>query len=465
MRIFVGGMNHETNSFSPQRTTIESFEIRRAEILYEDPGVKPFMGKDIEIIASLWAEAIPSGPVEMHTYSYIKESILDGLRKCGDVDGVCLFLHGAMVVDGIGGGETDLARAVRKLVGPDVLISASLDLHGNISPELADYANILTAYRTAPHIDREETRHRAFSLLVGCLQRGLKPVPVIVKIPVMIAGDPAITDEQPAADFYARLASIDKTDGILVSSLMIGYSWSDIPNIGSSVIVVAEGENHRGAATAEASRLAADFWSRRGDFCFTVPTGTIEESIRLAQGFEEGPIFISDSGDNVTSGAGGDVPLFVETLLDLGAQETVVAGIIDPDSVNACRRAGVGSDVRLSLGGKLDTIHGKPLSVEGQVIRLTGGGAVVSSGGVDIIIAGKRTAFTTMNSFDAFGVDPKNYKIVVVKLGYLFPELKRLAKHSIVAFSPGFASQTLDLPYKNIPRPIYPLDRDFDWAP
>lgn len=465
MRIFVGGMNHETNSFNPQPTCVESFNVRRADVLRDDPGVKPFLARGIDVVLSLWAEAIPSGPVEHRTYQYFKESILTELNACQPVDGVCLFLHGAMVVDGIGGGEIDLARAVRESVGPDVLISASLDLHGNINPELADYVNILTAYRTAPHIDREDTRNRAFSLLIDCLEKGLKPIPAIVKIPVMIAGDPAITDEQPASDFYASLPAIDEKPGIVTSSLMIGYSWSDIPQIGSSTIVVAENAASLGAARAEASRLAGDFWKRRGDFRFTVPTGTVEESIRMALESNESPAVISDSGDNVTSGAAGDVPRFAEALIDARAENSLVAGIIDRDAADSCRRAGVGSSARVSLGGKLDTINGTPLSLEGDVIGLTDSGAVLSCRGVDIIIAEKRTAFTKLVTFDAFGVDPKKYRIVVVKLGYLFPEIKGFAARSIVAFSQGFASQTLDLPYKHIPRPIYPLDTDFTWSP
>ena len=465
MRIFAGGIIHETNSFHPQLTRVESFEIHRAAALLDDPGVKPFRENEVEVIPSLWPEAIPSGPVEYQTYRYFRDSLLDDLQACGTVDGVCLFLHGAMVVDGIGCGEMDLVRSIREIVGPDVLISASLDLHGNIDPDLGSYANILTAYRTAPHIDMEETRQRAASLLIHCIKNRLKPVPVIVKIPVMIAGDPAITDEQPAADLYAKLLDIDKVPGIVTSSLMIGYSWSDIPNIGSSTIVVAENEKYRDVAVTEASSLAADFWSKRGDFSFTVPTGTIEESIGIAEDFADGPVFISDSGDNVTSGAAGDVPSFVEKLLAADVRNVVVAGIIDSRAVDVCRKTGVGSSANLSLGGKIDTVNAKPLPVDGKVVHLTDSGAVLRSRGVDIIIAEKRTAFSTIDSFAAFDVNPAAYKVVVVKLGYLFPELKEIAKHTVLAFSPGFASQKLDLPYKNIPRPIYPLDPGFDWAP
>lgn len=465
MRIFVGGINHETNSFNPLPTTIESFEIRRGLKLLDDPGVKPFADEGIDVAASLWAEAIPSGPVEKLTYSYFKESILYELGRCGPIDGVCLFLHGAMVVDEIGDGENDLVKSVRQAVGPDVLISASLDLHGNIDPELARHANILTGYRTAPHIDRERTRYRAFSSLVDCIRKCAKPEPVIIKIPVMIPGDPAITDEEPAAGLYARLSDIDRIPGIVSASLMIGYSWSDIAGIGSSVIVVAEGPEYREAARAEASALAMDFWALRAGFHYTVPSGTVDEAIRMAAETDDGPVFISDSGDNVTSGAAGDVPLIAERLVSSGVDGALVAGIIDPEAVGECRRAGVNAEVHLELGGKLDMVNGTPFSLDARVKRLYEDGAVVTRDGVDIIVVARRIAFTEMGTFRAYGADPERYSIVAVKLGYLFPELKAIAKHSIVAFSPGFASQKLDLPYKHIPRPIFPLDTDFEWAP
>jgi microcystin degradation protein MlrC len=456
---------HETNSFNPKPTCVEDFVVTRGSDLLDDPGVAPFVNQGISIVAGLMAEAIPSGPVERETYDYFKGSLLRAIEDGGRFDGVCLFLHGAMVVEGVGDGENDLVSSVRGLVGPDVPISVSLDLHGNISPELADYANILVAYRTAPHVDKEETRKQAFGLLVDAIRGGYLPRTVVQKVPVMIAGDPAITSQKPASDLYALLPEIDKKEGILAASLMIGYSWNDTPSIGSSILITATDEQYLETAKSEAAELAAVYWGVRKDFHFTVPTGTIDETIGMAQACDEKPVFISDSGDNVTSGAAGDVPVFLERLIALDTQDVVLAGIQDPAAVEKCRAAGVGEKVQLEIGGKLDTINGRPLSVGGAVVTLTDGGAVVRIDGVDVILTSRRTSFTTIDGFNAFGIDPPQRSVIVVKLGYLFPELKAAAAKSFVAMSSGFASQKLDLPYKHIPRPIFPLDSEMIWGP
>ena len=165
--IVVGGIKHETNTFNPKLTRIEDFQIRRDRELLKDEEIKPFIARGIEIIPTLWAEAIPSGPVERETHLYLKADILRHIRACKGIEGVCLHLHGAMEVEEIGDGENDFVKSVRELVGPDVLISVSLDLHGNISPGLLKFADIFTAYRTAPHVDRMETRERALYLLVN----------------------------------------------------------------------------------------------------------------------------------------------------------------------------------------------------------------------------------------------------------------------------------------------------------
>ena len=465
MRIFVGGIMHETNSFNPIPTRVDDFVIARGDDLLDDPGVAPHCGGDVDIVSGFLADAIPSGPIEGETYQYFKGSLLRAIEEAGALDGICLFLHGAMLIEDIDDGEVDLLRSVRNLVGDEILISVSLDLHGNIAAEIAGLANICTAYRTAPHVDMEDTRGRAVALLIDSIRRSLSPRVVVQKIPVMIAGDPAITSEKPASTLYARLDDIDRKDGILNSSLLIGYSWNDSASIGSSVIVTASDVERLDVARSEAAKLAAEFWNVRGEFRFTVPAGSIDETIEMSNSCHETPTFISDSGDNVTSGAAGDIPMFIERLLALGTRKTVYAGVIDPEAVNACRKAGVGSKVSIALGGKLDTINGTPLAVDGRVVNVVDEGVVLAIDHIEVIVARRRTAFTTLDSFKAFGVDPMHREVIVVKLGYLFPELAAVAARSFIAISPGFASQKLDLPYKRIPRPIYPLDPDMTWEP
>lgn len=465
-RIVVGGISHETNTFSTSPTGLEAFRILRGEDLYRDEAIKSLVRRGIDVIPTLYASALPSGLVEKDAYVQMKESLLGQIEAVGRVDGVCLFLHGALEVEGIGDGESDLAKNVREIVGEDVLISVSLDLHGNISPELLDFADILTAYRTAPHIDSVETKVRAALLLADCIKKNMKPVSVLVKPPVLLPGEMVVTDVEPASGLYRKLREIDESSCVLNSSLLVGMAWADTPSAGASVIIVAESEDSRDEAYLKCCDLARDYWDKRSEFRLEVDSGSIDETIRMAKAYPKKPVFISDSGDNVTAGGAGDISLFAERLISLDVTDAVVAAIVDPDAVTLCKRAGVDNSLKVEIGGKLDIVNGYPLEIEGKVVNLSEDGAVIRASGLDIILTAQRRAFTTLDSFKSYGIDPLDREIVVVKLGYLFPELRGVVAKALMAFSPGFTNLLLDeLDYKNVKRPIYPLDKDFSWEP
>jgi microcystin degradation protein MlrC len=329
-------------------------------------------------------------------------------------------------------------------------------------------SDILTAFRTAPHRDYFETRQRALRLLVRALREGIRPAAAMFKPPLLLAGESAVTEVEPARSLYARLPEIGQMPGILDASFLIGCAWTDSPYTTTSVIVVAESDG--ALACQQAAVLAREVWARRGDFSFGVETAPVDEAIRRAMDAPERPVFLSDSGDNVTAGGAGDIPLFAERLLALGAQDAVVAGLADPQAVHECAAAGIGAEVSLSIGGKLDRESGVPLSVRGRVQHLHPGTppttATVRVDGVAVILAADRRAFTDRASIAAAGVDPMAQKIVVVKLGYLFPDLYDHAPRAIMALSPGATDLRLDrLPFRRLTRPIYPLDGDLVWEP
>jgi microcystin degradation protein MlrC len=473
LRLGVGGIRHETNTFSPVLTGYDDFVFRRGDAAVAG-GLEPFQHMEgVTLLPTFVASAIPNGLVRRAAYSQLKAELLDELQSILPLDGLYLDLHGAMEVEEIGDAEGDLVKAVRQLVGPETLISVSLDLHGNISPTLVETADILTAFRTAPHRDYEETRRRAFDLMVQALQRQIKPVSVMIKLPLLLAGESAVTEREPAQSLYAGLAGIDQIPGIMTNSLLIGCAWTDSVYTTASVIVVAEQD--RRLAHQKAAGLARQVWAQRHNFEFGVETATLDEAIRLAMAASERPVFISDSGDNVTAGGAGDLPLFVERLLALGAREALVAGLADPAAVRQCLAAGEGATVQLSIGGKLDQHNGRPLLVTGRVIRLSRDPenpqgppaiALVQIEGVYIILAPDRRAFTERAAIAAAGLDPMRQQLVVVKLGYLFPDLADHAPRAIMALSPGTTTLNLaELPYRHLPRPIFPLDGDFEWQP
>ena len=473
MRIAIGGLDQETNTFSPFRTEHKDFVFVRGDAIIEERLGQPWPDRDVELLPTFVAWAHPGGLMHRVAYEGIREGLLHELEQVLPVDGVYLDLHGATEIEEVGDGETDLVHAVRNIVGDDVLICVSLDLHGNISPAMVDGADIVTAFRTAPHRDDQETRRRALGHLVRALREGLKPVSVMIKPPLLLMGEEAITDVEPARSLYARLEEIEQVPGIMDASLLIGFAYGDTPYTSTSVIVVAECDGE--LAQQYAAVLAREVWARRRDFGFGVEVASVDDAIRLALDATERPVFISDAGDNVTGGGGGDIPLFVERLLAVGAEDALVAGLADAEAVRQCIAAGEGKVVRLSIGGKLDPVHGRSLEVTGLVECLSVAHevhsglpttALVRVRGVRIILTTDRLLFYDRASIRSAGADPMQHKIVVVKQGYLCPDLYDHAPRAIMALSPGAAHFRLaELPYRHLRRPIFPLDPELDWAP
>jgi len=466
MRIIIGGISHETNTFNPLPTRLDAFRIHREEDLLSNEAVTLLMERGIDVVPTVYAVAPPSGLVEKRTYTRLKEELLNRIESAKRVDGICLFLHGAMEVEGVGDGETDLVSAIRQEVGKDVLIAASLDLHGNITPELVKHADILTAYRTAPHVDVGETRARAARLLVNCIKSKMRPASVMVKLPILLPGEKAVTSVEPAASLYHRLPEIPGSEYVLDSSILVGMAWADTPDAGVSVIAVADRKESLAEAHNEACDLAREIWNKRTEFRLDAQAGSIDETIEIAKAYPGKPVFISDSGDNITGGAAGDIPLFVERLISLNVEDAVVGGILDPSAVAQCREVGLGNRLKVNIGGKIDRLNGRPLEIEAEVTNISDDGAVVRTQGVEVILTTHWQAFTTLEDFRSRGIDPLRNQIIVVKQGYLFPELRRAAAFSLLALSPGFTNLQLgQLDYKNVRRPFYPLDEEFSWEP
>jgi microcystin degradation protein MlrC len=455
------GIRHETNTFSTLRTRLEDFHVLRGEEIITNEFWASF--EEIEWAPTLLAGASPHGLVSKEAYLKLKEELMNRLCDVLPVDGVYMNLHGAMEIEEIGDGESDLVSSVREIVGSSVPMVASLDLHGNIAPAFAESTNVLTALRTAPHTDGAETGTRAIGHLVRCVKDGKLPVNVLVKVPLLLPGEFAVTEIEPARSLYARLREIESEEGILDASILIGCAWTDSPYTTVSVIVAAEEESQK--ARECAGSLAREIWMRREEFGPDAETASVEESITKAMKSRVRPVFISDSGDNVTAGGAGDIPLFLDGLLKAGASDALVAGLADPDAVKLCIQAGTGSQVTLTIGGKLDQINGYPLEVTGVVEHVNPPSlAVLKVEGVKVILASDRRAFTSPQSFQQAAVNPEDYQIVVVKLGYLFAGLRGIAKDSIMGLSPGFTGLLVEeLPFKRVMRPIFPLDRDFEW--
>ena len=478
MRIAIAGIAHEALTFSPIAAGLDDFNIWRGQEVLDFPGIADTVAAlGFEPVPILVANSrTPGGPVEQGAYLQLRDEITRGLAAAGPLDGICLVLHGALLVEHIGSGETDLVREIRATVGNDVLISARLDLHAILTEEFASKADIWAGYRTAPHRDIEATYHRAATLLMRALRSGRRPRPAFVRLPLLLPGEKATTDVEPMRSLLAMAAEVERQPGILTAEVLVGFGWADAPHSGSSVSVIAEDAAALPAARELAARLAAAMWARRAEFQIpseVAPSVDAALDAALAD-TQHSTVFITDVGDNPTAGATGDVPFFLSRLVARDVQDVVVAGLFDAEAYRACAAAGVGATLTVSLGGKLDTAHGDPVTVTGTVEHLyqpaPGEREVASAtlriGGIRVVVPAMRKFFTRVADFRRAGIEPLAHRIVVVKLGYLFPELRDIAPREILALSPGCADMDLlRLPFKYVVRPIFPLDADFDWQP
>ena len=472
LRILTAGIRHESNTFNPVLTTTKDFAIKRGSAVLEDEEWAEYLKNEgIEVIPTMHASAGPFGVVAKDTYEFFRSEIISEVRQAGKIDGIYLDMHGALHVEGYPDAQLDLIQSIRKELGDAVLISASFDLHGNMSSNFVESLNLLTAFRTAPHVDDSQTRLRAVSLLVNALRNQWKPVVAHVHIPILIPGEKGITAVEPLKSLYEQLPNIAMQEGLLDASIFVGMPWTDVPRAGMSIQVVAQDKSYLTTAQDELRRLATQLWDERQRLQFDVPTDNIRGAVETALKSEESTVFITDSGDNTTAGAAGDNTLVLEYLISHGVQNALVAGIVDPEAVRYCDEVGVGNEVSITIGGKIDTVFGQSLEIRGIVKMVSSYDsltrrkpAVVRLDGIDLVLLTDRRSFLSPQDFKEVGLDPLNYKIVVVKLGYLFQGLRDISPMTIMALTPGFANQVIEgLPYQNVNRPIYPLDEDMQW--
>ncbi|MDX9726218.1 MAG: M81 family metallopeptidase [Bacteroidales bacterium] len=474
-RVLTLGIRHESNTFSTLPVAMSDFTVwRGADALKGQKWAEVLREAGMEVIPTLHAYAWPGGVVEQSAFETFMNEILDSIKNAGRLDGIYMDMHGALHAEGYDDAQVTLIRKIRELKGNDVLISGSFDLHGNLSPGFVEEIDLLTAYRTAPHRDAEETRVRAVELLIDALSSGWDPHIEFVEIPILVPGEKSITEVEPLNSIYSQIPVIAGREGLLDASIFAGYCWADLPRSAMRVFVVARDKKFSEAAKNEAAVLASQIWDSREKMVMDVPSGPADEMIDMAGAYAGKTVFISDSGDNTTAGAPGDNTQVLEALLRKGANNALVAGIVDPDALQECLNAGYGNIVKLSLGGKKDNVFCKPVDIEAKVFFLSPdslmesarGAAVVETGGVKTVIISSRRSFTTLRDFEEVGLDPLDFGIVVVKLGYLFPELRDIAPVHLMALTSGFCNLDMrSLPFRNVRRPIYPLDPDMVWKP
>ncbi len=457
MKIIVASFQCESNSKAKLHPTIEDFEYFRGEDIFKKLVVKEIFDKEgLKSIPSVYAVALPSATVTEDVYFHFEKQIMEVVEKNPDADGVYIFFHGSMEVDNIGSGELYLLKEIRKVVSKDCLIAISLDAHANITDELCDYADIISGFKTVPHVDQVECQQRAAYALCYCLKNRLKPRAYMTRVPFLLKNDTLQTAYEPLKGLVEQTKKLEESGEVLTANLFLGHCWIDAPNTSASTVVCALDKDK---AKSVSKDLANKLWVTRNDYKFLCEAELPSECVKRAIEGKENRIFITDSGDNTTAGAEGEsteiLELFLKEKFD---KKTCIAGITDFELVDGFWNKKDGEEVYLNKFGVKATIkvHGEILGWAKEII---GRSLTFSIGNVDVIFTEKRSAFIEKGNFDKANVDLLSYRIVMVKLGYLFTELKPFADRELFALSDGASCVELKrLNLKNIIRPMYPLD-------
>jgi len=465
-RVFVGGFSHETNTFHPVKTTSFSFaEVSRSPLpIWKDTG--------LTVVPGIHAYPNGGGTIEEKPCREAMNRVLDSLRAVLPVDAVFLRLHGAMYAEGIGPAETVLVGEVRSLVGPKIPIACTFDLHGNIPARLAQSGDILVGLKTAPHTDGAQTAELGGRILLDTLAGKVRPVSYVLPVPMMLQGEKAMTTPEPFRSLVEEARRLEREGvpgqeaKILAATIFVGCAWTDSPDTGMSVMITADGS--RAAAQAAAVHLARQVWEARQQFAYGCETAELEEGVSRALAAQESTVFLTDSGDNVTASTPGDLPIVLRHLVERKAQSTLVAGINDTPAVNRCFEVGEGKRLPLAIGATIEKRFGPPLDAEAQVVRLIQRPrlAVIRIGEVEAILADGPMAFVDPGQFAPCGIDPLSRKIVVVKEGYLFPGLTRIAPRYIMLLTPGAGDMRIEhLNYTRRRRPLFPFEPSTTFDP
>ncbi|GCB45184.1 M81 family metallopeptidase [Streptomyces sp. NL15-2K] len=470
--IAVAGLGIESSTFSPARTEAAAFHPQRgADVLTRYPFLAP--GQPLREAAdwrgALVGKALPGGTVTAAAYAELTAELLDRLRRSGPLDGLWYDIHGAMTVEGLDDAEAELLHRIREVVGPDVVVSTSMDLHGNVSRDLVHRTDLITCYRMAPHEDAMDTKERAARNLVDLLTSGApRPVKAWIPVPVLLAGEQTSTRIEPAKSVYAAVDEVEAANGVTDAAIWVGYAWADEPRNRAAVVVTGPSS---AAVTAGAERLARGFWDARHDFAFVAPTGTLDECLDAALASAARPYFISDTGDNPTAGGAGDVTWGLEQVLtrpefkDPSGPTVVYASLPGPAAVDTAVRAGRGATVTVTAGAEVDDRHAGPLTLTGTVHAIRHGDrdaeveVVLRVGSVHVILTRLRKPYHHEHDFTDLELSPRTADVVIVKIGYLEPELFAMAADWKMALTPGGVDQELTrLGHHRVRRPLFPFD-------
>ncbi len=481
-RVVIAGVKHETNTFSTVKTRLEDYNPRYGqEIIDFFSGTRTELGgfidslkeNNIEIIPTLAAGATPSGPIIQKDFEYLISRIIDAIKSAGRIHGVLISLHGAMIAENIPEAEGTILKAVRELVGPNIPIIITLDLHALISDMIVNNCDAIFGFDTNPHTDMYERGIEAADTIFATLEGEIKPRVAHKKVRMIPPTINQRTTEGPMTKLQKRAFEMEKDPKVLNACLFPAFPYADVERVGSASVVVTDDD----------SRLAQEYADELGELFFELrkeflkPLTSISDAVKRAVEASTGPIVLADVADNPGGGAPGDGTEILRELIKQGATNVGVAIIKDPEAVQSAEKVGVRNTLSMEIGGKTDSFHGEPLVVSATVKTITDGffihkagnvgvkanvgkTAVIDVDGIEIILTEKSHAPNDPEIYRRNGIEPTDKKILVLKSrGHFRAAYEPFSNEIIEVDAPGLTTPNLKrFNYTKIPRPIWPFD-------
>lgn len=489
MRIITGGISHETSTFTLIPTAIESFKERAyfegQDIFDTYRGTNTPIGGFIEgadaygfeLVPTLFTEAHPSAPASRATFDALLETIVQGIRAAGQVDGVLLDLHGSMVVgepgspDGLDDPEGHLLKAIRNVVGPDIPILAQLDIHANVSQQMIEQATVLIGRESYPEVDMAARGRECADVLNRILTEGLRPTMALHQIPMMW-GMNQVTAHSPMKEAIAELHRIEAQPGVVCGAIATCFPLSDVPDMGASVYITTD--DNQALAQHYADELGQWLYDRRADWHFRMPS--TREALTQAEIEGEYPVIFADRNDNTGGGSPGDSTGVLKTFIDAGLQDACVLYIVDPEAIAQCHRAGVGAILSLNVGGKSSPLQGQSVPMMVEVMGLSDGtftydgpmyagitstmgpSAYIRQDGIHVILVTQREQPYCTAMSRTLGLDPREMRYLGIKSAAHFrASFESWAGAIYVVSEPSLHDET-NIKFRRLGRNVYPLD-------
>lgn len=491
MRVGIIALLHESNTFISEPTTLEKFEH---DTLATGEDVRNGIGSshhevagffdglantEVEAVPLFAARTMPFGTITADTYNKLTERLFRELENAGELDGLLVAPHGATVSAEHPDADGYWLSRVRERVGDDIPIISTIDPHANLSQRMVEACDATIAYRTNPHLDQKIRGREAAELIVRTLRGEIRPTQAAVFPPIAISIESQHTFDSPCKPYYEFADRMRQREDVLSLSVVLGFPYADVEEMGSSVVVVTN--NNPELAQQLATKLAEAMWERRHSFLgeFIDVETAVAQAVKL-----DGPVCLLDMGDNVGGGSPGDSTYILHELHRRGVSQAFVC-LWDPKAAAAARSAGIGATVELTVGGKTDDLHGKPLTETFTIRGLYDGkfyepevrhggfthgdqgptAVVETSSGLTVMLTTERMPPFSSQQLKSCELDPRSFHAIVAK-GVNLPiaSYGEICSHFVHVNTAGVTTADMrNLTFQHRRRPMLPFEPDTSW--